>query len=189
MPITSRARAMRETRRKSQFAKFRLVQLNLIPLVDTFVSIVFFALTTATVGELVPVINGATLPESKVGVSTLQQLTLGVASSPALITLNGRQVMSVQDAATQASDNPSQPLVVPRLYSALKLAADSIRTEKKIPQDQSVDTPLAIQADRTMRYDLLSRIMQSARLAGFRTLTLQVRRAGQTAAAATTTTT
>lgn len=179
---------MRESRRKQQFAKFRLVQLNLVPLVDTFVSIVFFALTTATVGELVPVINGATLPESKVGVPTLQQLTLGVASSPAVITLNGHSVMSVQQAASAASDNPTQPLVVPQLYGALKHAADSIRAEKQIPQDQSVDTPLAIQADRTMRYDLLSRIMQSARLAGFRTLTLQVRRAGQTEATATTTT-
>jgi len=36
--------------------------------------------------------------------------------------------------------------------------------------------PLAIQADRTMRYDLLSRVMQTARLAGFRNLTLQVNR-------------
>ena len=33
-----------------------------------------------------------------------------------------------------------------------------------------------IQADRTMRYDLLSRVMQTARLAGFRNLTLQVNR-------------
>jgi len=180
---------MRESRRRAQFAKFRLVQLNLVPLVDTFVSIVFFALTTATVGELVPVINGATLPESKVGTPTLQQLTLGVASSPAQITLNGHAVMSVQQAASATSNIPAQPLAVPQLYSALKQAADSIRAAKQIPQDQSVDTPLAIQADRTMRYDLLSRIMQSARLAGFRTLTLQVRRAGQTDGTATTTTT
>ena len=189
MPMTSRAKAMREARRKQQFAKFRLVQLNLVPLVDTFVSIVFFALTTATVGELVPIINGADLPESKVGVATLQQLTLGVASNPAQITLNGRPVMSVQQAADAQSNIPAQPLAVPQLYSALKAAADSIRTEKQLPQDQSVDTPLAIQADRTMRYDLLSRIMQSARLAGFRTLNLQVRRAGQPDGSATATTT
>ena len=48
----SRGRDMRAARRAAQFAKFRITELNLVPLVDTFVSIVFFALTTATVGEL-----------------------------------------------------------------------------------------------------------------------------------------
>jgi hypothetical protein len=33
---------------------------------------------------------------------------------------------------------------------------------------QSIDAPLRIQADRTMRYDLLSRVMQTRRVAGFR---------------------
>ena len=45
------------------------------------------------------------------------------------------------------------------------------------PSDQPVDAPLAIQGDRSMRYDLLSRIMQTARMAGFQEhLSLQVRR-------------
>ena len=170
---------MRETRRSAQFSKFRLVQLNLIPLVDTFVSIVFFALTTATVGELIPVMTGVSLPETKVGAPTLQQNTIGVGSNPAQITFNGHALMTVQQAAAAPSNDPAQPLLVPPLYAALKNAADSIRRAKKIPLDQSVDTPLAIQGDRTMRFDLLSRIMQTARLAGFRTLTLQVKRANQ----------
>jgi len=38
----NRARAARLARRAAQFNKFRLVQLNLVPLVDTFVSVVFF---------------------------------------------------------------------------------------------------------------------------------------------------
>ena len=63
----SRSREMRSARRAAQFAKFRIVELNLVPLVDTFVSIVFFALTTATVGELAPVVPGVTLPTSRVG--------------------------------------------------------------------------------------------------------------------------
>lgn len=176
MARVGRAYAMREARRSAQFGKFRLVQLNLVPLVDTFVSIVFFALTTATVGELVPVINGVALPETKVGATTLQQNTVGVGSNPALITFNGHPVMSVAQAAAEPSTMEGQPLVVPGLYAFLKSAADSIRRAAHIGPDQSVSTPLAIQGDRTMRYDLLSRIMQTARLAGFKTLTLQVRR-------------
>ena len=53
----NRARAARLARRAAQFNKFRLIQLNLVPLVDTFVSVVFFTLVTATVGELAPVVR------------------------------------------------------------------------------------------------------------------------------------
>lgn len=175
---SSRAQLMRETRRASQFAKFRLVHLNLVPLVDTFVSIVFFALTTATVGELAPVVNGVALPEAGIGSPAHQQLTLAVASNPQAIIFNGKPVMSVSQAASAVSNVPGQPLAIPALYATLKSSADSIRTANKGAADESVDTPLAIQGDRTMRYDMLSRILQTARLAGFRNVTLQVKRAG-----------
>jgi biopolymer transport protein ExbD len=168
-----RARAARLARRAAQFNKFRLIQLNLVPLVDTFVSVVFFTLVTATVGELAPVVRGVNLPESRVGQPALQQLTLGIGPQ---LTLGGRPVMSTLDAAQVRSDDPAQPLMIPLLYAALRAKADSIRAASAAPAGQSIDAPLAIQGDRTMRYDLLSRVMQTARLAGFRNLTLQVNR-------------
>jgi biopolymer transport protein ExbD len=171
--VRNRARAARLARRAAQFNKFRLIQLNLVPLVDTFVSVVFFTLTTATVGELAPVVAGVNLPESRVGQPALQQLTLGIGPQ---VTLGGRAVMTTMDAALARSTDPSQPLVIPALYTALRAKADSIRSARSISPDASVDAPLAIQADRTMRYDLLSRVMQTARVAGFRNLTLQVNR-------------
>jgi len=169
----NRARAARLARRAAQFNKFRLIQLNLVPLVDTFVSVVFFTLTTATVGELAPVIAGVQLPESRVGQPALQQLTLGIGPQ---VTVAGRPVMSTIEAAQTRSNDPAQPLVIPPLYAVLRQKADSIRAARSTPATASVDAPLAIQADRTMRYDLLSRVMQTARLAGFRNLTLQVNR-------------
>jgi biopolymer transport protein ExbD len=175
----NRARAARLARRAAQFNKFRLIQLNLVPLVDTFVSVVFFTLVTATVGELAPVVSGVTLPESRVGKVALQQITLGIGPQ---VTLAGRAVMSTVDAAQARSDDPAQPLMIPPLYAALRAKADSIRTLRALRADQSVDAPLAIQADRSMRYDLLSRVMQTARLAGFRNLTLQVNRVQDVAA-------
>ena len=63
----NRGRDARAARRAAQFAKFRITELNLVPLVDTFVSIVFFALTSATVGELAPIVSGVRLPEAQVG--------------------------------------------------------------------------------------------------------------------------
>ena len=167
----NRARAARLARRAAQFNKFRLIQLNLVPLVDTFVSVVFFTLVTATVGELAPVVSGVNLPESRVGQPAMQQLTLGIGPQ---LTLAGRPVMSTLDAAQARSNDPTQPLVIPPLYAALRAKADSIRTLRRLPAGQSIDSPLAIQADRTMRYDLLSRVMLTARMAGFRNLTLQV---------------
>jgi len=169
----TRARAAREMRRAQQFQKFKLTELNLVPLVDTLVSIVFFALTTATVGEMAPVISGVTLPEAHVGTNALQQLTLGVGRQ---VTLAGTPVMNTMEAAQAQSNDPQEPLLIPPLYSALRAKADSIRTATSAPSDEPVDAPLAIQGDRSMRYDLLSRIMQTARMAGFRNLSLQVRR-------------
>jgi biopolymer transport protein ExbD len=167
----SRAREARAARRAAQFAKFRMHQLNLIPLVDTFVAIVFFALTTSTVGELAPVVAGVNLPDSRVGTVAHQQLTLGIGRQ---ITLGEDAVMSTADAATAASNDPTQPLLIPRLHNRLRQLADSIRREKNLSRDQSVDVPLAVQGDKTMRYDLLARVMQTARLAGFRAISLQV---------------
>ncbi len=169
-----RARAARESRRAGQFAKFKITEINLVPLVDTFVSVVFFALTTITVGELAPVAAGVTLPESHVGNYALQQLTLGVGSD---LTLGGRLVVGTAEAAASPSTMPGEPLVIPQLYAALRVKADSIRSALGRPVGEALIAPLAIQADHTMRYDLLSRLMQTARLAGFINISLQVRRA------------
>jgi biopolymer transport protein ExbD len=173
--LTNRFRESREARRGAQFAKFRLVELNLVPLVDTLVSIVFFALVTAVVGELAPVVAGVTLPESSVGGNALQQLTLGVGSQ---VTLANQPVMSTVDAAQAQSNMPNQPLLIPQLYTVLKARADSIRAQRGTSASDPVDQPLAIQGDKTMHYDLLSRLMQTARLAGFKNISLQVKRVG-----------
>src|ERR687886_153581 len=169
----SRAKAAREARRAAQFSKFRFHQLNLIPLVDTMVSIVFFALTTQTLGELAPVASGVNLPEARVGNAAYKQLTLAISSSPARITFADRPIMTVQQAAAVSND-PKNPLLIPALYTPLKAVADSIRQARNLGANQSVDIPLAIQGDKQMRYDLLSRVLQTARLAGFKSLTLQV---------------
>jgi biopolymer transport protein ExbD len=170
-------------RRAAQFAKFRLTQLNLIPLVDTFVSIVFFALTTATVGELSPVVPGVRLPTASVGAVALSQLTLGVGSQ---VTLGGHPLMSTLDAARARSNDPGQPLVIPPLLKALKASADSIRILRATPRDSALSTPLAIQGDSSMHYDLLARMMQTARMAGFKNISLQVNKTGSVTTVTTT---
>jgi biopolymer transport protein ExbD len=180
----SRAREMRVQRRAAQFAKFRITELNLVPLVDTMVSIVFFALTTAAVGELSPILPGINLPEARAGETAHQELTLGIGSQ---VIFGGRPIMSTLEAAQARSNDPSQPLLIPPLYTALKSVADSIRRANRIPADRPVESRLAVQGDRTMRYDLLSRMMLTARMAGFRNLSLQVNKTdaapAQTAAA------
>jgi biopolymer transport protein ExbD len=180
MAVNTRARAMREARRVQQFSKFRIITLNLVPLVDTFVSIVFFALTTQAVGEMAPVAPGVNLPVSRQNEVALHELTVGIGRQ---VTLDNQPIMSTAAAATVASNDPSQPLLIPELYSVLHARADSIRRANNTDQNESVTVPLAIQAEKTMRYDLLSRVMQTARLAGFRTITLQVMRENQQGAA------
>ena len=169
----SRAVLAREARRTRLFARFRLAELNLVPLVDTFVSIVFFALTAATVGELTPVARGVTLPTSRVGNAALQELTVGV--SPAGMTVGTRLVVPAAEMAALGGAGASRE--VPALGAALRAAADSIRTQRALPAAAPLPVPLAIQGDRAVRYAVLARVMQTARAAGFTQLTLQVRRA------------
>ncbi len=76
------------------------------------------------------------------------------------------------------SNDPRQPLVIPPLFSALKTTVDSVRRAKSTPRDSALDTPLAIQGDSSMHYDLLARVMQTARMAGFKNISLQVNRTG-----------
>jgi biopolymer transport protein ExbD len=80
---------------------------------------------------------------------------------------------------------PGQPLEIPQLYAVLKTRADSLRGVNGTPATDPVTQPLAIQGDRTMHYDLLSRVMQTARLAGFKNISLEVKR-NEGAASATT---
>ena len=169
----TRGKARRDARRIQQFQKFKLNYLNLVPLVDTFVSIVFFSLATQVAGDVTPVVPGVTLPESRVGAFAMAQITVGIGAQ---ITMEGTQVMSSAEAARAQSDNPREPLLIPQLYSVLRVRADSIRRVNNVPANNPVLVPLAIQGDRTMRYDLLSRVMQTARLAGFRNVNLQVHR-------------
>lgn len=180
--MASRAKAAREARRTAMFHKFRLTELNLVPLVDTFVSIVFFSLTTQTLGDMTPSVNGVTLPQSSVGQPSAHELTLGIASKPAEMTLAGRRIMTVMAAAQSRSNIPNEPLVIPDLYTALRITADSVRKANDIPADQSVNATLAVQADKTVRYDLLARVLQTARRAGFKNVSLQVLKTGADAA-------
>ena len=192
MAAHSRGKAMREARRAAQFAKFRLIHLNLVPLVDTFVSIVFFALTTQTLGAVAPVVRGVNLPESSLQTPAAERLTLGVSTERVMIGRGEEMttVMSTVQAAQQASTDPSQPLVIPSLLAALQERASAIRTATGTPANQSVEEALAIQAERQLRYDVLARVIQTARVAGFRNVTLQVLRAdgeaGESAPAPTT---
>lgn len=178
----SRGRENRKARRAAQFAKFRITELNLIPLVDVLVSIVFFAIASQTVGEMTKVIPGVELPSTRVGQVAHEQLTLGINSSTIMI--GEERIMGTGEAASAQSNMPSQPLVVPALYAVLKGKADSIRNVQQTPQDQSITTPLAIQGDKGMPYVLMSRMIQTARVAGFNTISLQVAKTDGPAAGA-----
>jgi biopolymer transport protein ExbD len=164
------ARAAHRTRLRE---RFRTTELNLVPLVDTFVSIVFFALTAATVGELTPVARGVTLPTSRVGADALQELTVGVSGSG--VTVGTRLVVApgAVEAAAAADEARGE---LPALGVALRAVADSIREARRLPRGAPVPVPLAIHGDRATRYATLARVMHTARLAGFVQLTLQVAR-------------
>lgn len=169
-----RGAVARDAHRARLRERFRTTELNLVPLVDTFVSIVFFALTAATVGELTPVARGVTLPISRVGADALQELTIGVSGSG--VTVGTRLVVEPGAMPIPAEERDGARRELPALGVALRAAADSIRGARGLPGRAPVPVPLAIHGDRATRYATLARVMHTARLAGFVQLTLQVAR-------------
>ena len=172
-----RARAADRLRHAAHPSNARLIHLNLVPLVGTFASLAFFALATAKDARLAtredPVDRSVGQPAEGVGRTSRSQLTVGIGRE---ITVDGRPLMATMDAVGARFTDPSQPQLIPILYVTLRRTADSIRTANRLVAESPVVAPLAIRADPTTRYDLLARVMHTARLAGFRSLTLQVDR-------------
>lgn len=138
------------------------------PLIDIFIAIVFFLMVGMTAGgEFVSVNPDVELPHST-GEDASDELTVAISTDRILI--GGEPVMSVQEAMASAS--ASEPYLIPQLFEQLRVVRDDI--EATLQEDETFRGVLAIQGDRKIPYAVLSRVMYSARKAGFSAFNLHV---------------
>lgn len=138
------------------------------PLIDIFIAIVFFLMVTMRAGGgFVSVVPAVELPSST-GAPAEEELTVAV--SPDRILLGGEPLMSVEEALGSA--RPSEPYLIPELHRSLREVREEISAS--LAEGESFRGTLAVQADRRIPYAVLSRILYSARKAGFRAFHLHV---------------
>lgn len=127
-------------------------ELNLIPMIDILSVLVSFLLVYSTEVEIVQNSKGIEIPESIVTTKPRESVVVMVTREELLV--QGERIASLDE--LRADRNPvfaplQQVLARPRMASGTTL------------EDQEV----TVMADKTLNYDLLKKVMQTATEAGF----------------------
>jgi biopolymer transport protein ExbD len=127
-------------------------ELNLIPMIDILSVLVSFLLVYSTEVEIVQNSKGIEIPESIVTTKPRESVVVMVTREELLV--QGERIASLDE--LRADRNPvfeplQQVLARPRMASGITL------------EDQEV----TVMADKTLNYDLLKKVMQTATEAGF----------------------
>ena len=127
-------------------------ELNLIPMIDILSVLVSFLLVYSTEVEIVQNSKGIEIPESIVTTKPRESVVVMVTRDELLV--QGERIASLDE--LRSDRNPvfaplQQVLARPRMTSGTTLA----------------DQEVTVMADKTLNYDLLKKVMQTATEAGF----------------------
>lgn len=160
--MSSSLRARRMARNHRRMA--RPAKLNLVALMDIFTILVLFLMVNNGDVEVLQSDRDITLPES---VSEQRpEATLTIKVSPTDILVQGRSIMSIEDALAQ------QETSLAGLGQELRYQAS--RAGPLSETQQQAGRPVIIMGDHQMPYKLLKRIMTSCAESGYRDISLAV---------------
>ncbi len=159
-----RRAANRRYRRRSRYV---VGSLMLIPLIDIFTNILLFLLVSYSVeGNIVNVDSRFKLP-----VSTSQatpKLKLNVQVTPDDIILDGERVAGVKEALSK------QDISIPLLHDALNENTKKVEFIMKNNPDFKFSGEVMIQADKSIPFLLLEKVMYTCGQAGYGNISLAV---------------
>ena len=173
MAEMTRARAAREGRRAAQFAKFRMTELNLVPLVDTFVAIVFFSLLTYT-GAAMAMLTAYELSLPPTVVTADDARASGI--EPSLNLLLAVKILDGNLRVEHSEENGFRQDIRgtdARALDQLQGVMSGIRA--KYPQNADV---LVVPSDE-VDYDTVIQVLERLRMAQFTGISLGARARGQ----------
>jgi biopolymer transport protein TolR len=140
-------------------SKDRTASLNMISLMDIFTILVFFLLVNATSSEVLPTPRNITLPSASSEQLPRKNLVIVINNSE--ITLQGARVAWVDKVLNEERQT------IESLFLALKAKAGKV---EDITDTQGV----TIMADKTVPYDLVKKVMLTARGANFTNISFAV---------------
>jgi len=139
--------------------KDRIASLNMVSLMDIFTILVFFLLVNATSAEILPTPKNISLPSASS--EQLPRKNLVIIINDSEITLHGVKVAEV------ASVMASERKTIESLFLALKSRANSM-------EDLTDTQGVTIMADKQVPYDLVKKVMLTARGANFTNISFAV---------------
>ena len=155
--------------KRTREKKHTTISLNLTPMIDMFTILVVFLLKSySATGYVGNVAKNLRLPTST---SRLQpQAVLTVAVTMKYILVEGQEVEAINQ-----SDMTSQNLMLADLSASLKKEADKgLQIEKLSNGSNPFKGEMMIQADKSIPFRLLEKIMYTAGQAGYNTINLEV---------------
>jgi biopolymer transport protein ExbD len=155
-------RAMRKQRNKS------MMDLNLVSLIDIFIILIFFLLTSAMEVEVLPSSKAVRLPES---ISEKgPKVTVVVTISAQDILVQGKRVASVPEVLNSDGD----------LIESLKAELDSQASRQVIRKEREAEArAVTIMGDKEIPYRLLRKVMVTCARANYSQISFAVVQKGK----------
>ncbi len=156
-------------RRRTKERKHSSISLNLTPMIDMFTILVVFLLKNySSTGYVGNVAQNLRLPTSTSQKQPQAVLTVAVTQKYMLV--EGKEVEAVGPA-----DMTSQNMLLTDLYASLKKEADKgLEIERLSKGANPFRGEMMIQADKSIPFRLLEKIMYTAGQAGYNTINLEV---------------
>jgi biopolymer transport protein ExbD len=155
-------RAMRKQRNKS------MMDLNLVSLIDIFIILIFFLLTSAMEVEVLPSSKAVRLPESISEKGPKATVVVTVSAQDILV--QGKRVASVSEVLNSDGD----------LIESLKLELDSQASRQVIRKEREAEArAVTIMGDREIPYRLLRKVMVTCARANYSQISFAVVQKGK----------
>lgn len=137
-------------------------QLNLVALIDILTNLLFFLLTIFASQHLaLEDRTGVNLPESRLGLSLKENIVVSVSKTE--LTIERSPIAHIDHGKLDVEVQGDQ--IVP-LYNRLT-AARASKNERGGARNSYDDSTVLLMADKDVEYELLSKVMKTAAMAGY----------------------
>lgn len=143
-------------------------------MVDMFVILLVFLLRSYSTSPVnISPKQGLRLPESNSPTDPVDVLKMVVSTDGLFV--EDKKVLSFNNGAIDKNDTESNdPQFIRKLYDALDEHAKLAKSISKVNDSFEFDGKILVQADRTLPYDLLKRVMYTSMMAGYSDVKLAV---------------
>jgi len=172
-----RAKAKRGMSRYLKTKGSSAFKIQITSMVDMFVLLLIFLLMNYSTDKyIITASKNVNLPESISDMSSDSDKVVNVIVGRKGIYLEDEQIIEFQNEARlpASSIDEKDSSFLPKLFETMDQVAEKVKAENPEVTDKNFDGRVLIQADRTLPYDLIRKVMYTSMMAGFSDVRLAV---------------